>query len=394
MRIIATVFFTALCGGTACVSAGQEAAKGRTTPVPRVSDNPPAAFTALPEFGSIDWTVKKLPWVAEGPHGGISGMPMVEREGRIYAIGGFIPAGDGTNDPQARTSRWVWRYDPAKDSWERLPDLPARREYVKALVAGDAIYVMGGGCTDKVGDYRVHADCFKLVLTRTPLVWERHSRMSVPRSHMAVASIGDRLIVAGGNEYQVDQGGYSPKTVRNLTEVFDLKAPEQGWRRCAPIPGIGRGWTNTVVWNEKLYLFGGMTWTKPDPNRPDRLIETLCYDPKADRWTALKPLPLPVSGGAAAVYANRYAIVIATDDISGRSDAKIWSDLVLVYDLEDDRWLRVTNPEPTGGVLGDPGMVCIADKVYVAGGEGPGGTHFNYFLIGKVSPKERADNPQ
>jgi hypothetical protein len=70
--------------------------------------------------------------------------------------------------------------------------------------------------------------------------------------------------------------------------------------------------------------------------------------------------------------------------VGGVSDR--WSDLALVYDTKDDCWMRVQNPLPTGGLLNDTGVCIIGDAIYVAGGEGPGGSHFNHFLVGLTSP--------
>jgi hypothetical protein len=90
---------------------------------------------------------------------------------------------------------------------------------------------------------------------------------------------------------------------------------------------------------------------------------SLRYYPDKDTWSTLAPMPLPVSGGHAAVYADRYAVVAATDDISSDGHTDVWFDLVLLYELKEDRWMRIRNALPTGGVLGD--------TLYVACGEGP-----------------------
>ena len=36
----------------------------------------------------------------KGPHAGISGVAMVAAEAQIWVMGGFIPAGDETEDPE------------------------------------------------------------------------------------------------------------------------------------------------------------------------------------------------------------------------------------------------------------------------------------------------------
>ena len=64
----------------------------------------------------------------------------------------------------------------------------------------------------------------------------------------------------------------------------------------------------------------------------------------------------------------------------------IWSDLTLAYDTQEDQWLQVEGVLPPGAVFNDPGVVIIGDTIYVLGAEGPDGSHYNYFLIGKIHP--------
>jgi len=356
---------------------------------PPLSEDPPVTFTALPEFGSIEWTSGRLPWVGEGPEQGISGMGMVAHEGRLYVCGGFIPGGDGSDDKSSyRTSRWTWRYDSATDTWERLADAPTRREYVRAIATENAVYLLGGGCQYKGQDppYRAHGHCVRLDLDRRSPVWETHSRLNVPRTHTAVGRVGGCLVAAGGNEYDFTQQGYSHATIRDTTEVFDLERPESGWRRGAPMPPPGRGWTASVATPKRLYVFGGLTWTESNAAVATR--ETLCYDPAVDRWEKRTPPPLGISGWEGALYANRYAVLVGGVERRVPSSGRplVWSDLVWVYDTQDDLWLRIDDPLPPGAVFNDPGVAVIGESLFVVGAEGPHGSHYDYFLTGRIDP--------
>ena len=100
---------------------------GRTF-TPPLSERIPDAIKALPTLGTLTWATHQLPWVGEGPGEGISGIGMVEIDGIIYVVGGFIPGGDETDDQVSRrTSRWTWSYNPATTAWTRLADAPIRR---------------------------------------------------------------------------------------------------------------------------------------------------------------------------------------------------------------------------------------------------------------------------
>lgn len=339
-----------------------------------LSKEMPAELQALPVFGQIEWTVKELPFIAKGPHGGISGAGMAVVEGKLYLAGGFIPAGDETQDLGRRTSRWAHRYDPKTDQWMQLTHLPARREYTRAVSTDSAFFILGGSVQGKPG--QPGAEVFQFTANQAPSAWQVLPPMSVARSHLSVGIIGSQIIAAGGNRYDFAEKGYSPRTIQGITERLDLKAVDRGWQKCAPIPGHPRGWSATTVIKEQFYMLGGVTWT--DKARL-RLAETLCYDLARDAWQRLADFPVPISGWEADVYADRYLIAIG-------GAARHWNDVPFVYDTQTDRWLRIASPLPPGGLFNDPGVCIIGDAIYVIGGEGPGGSHFNHFLIGKIKP--------
>src|SRR5579862_2903447 len=57
-------------------------------------------------------------------------------DGRIYIAGGF----DSTDSPTKR----AYRYDPRRDAWERIADLPAERHHMPLVVLNDTLYAIGG----------------------------------------------------------------------------------------------------------------------------------------------------------------------------------------------------------------------------------------------------------
>jgi hypothetical protein len=350
---------------------------------PPLSERVPTDVSALPVFGSIEWKITHVPWVEEGPYAGVSGAGMVEIDNQIYVYGGFIPAGDGSDDISRGTSRWTWRYNPDKQSWDQLPDAPMRREYVRAIAAGDKMFVAGGGCQYKNQDppYKPHADVAVLNTAADPPAWKSIAPLNLPRTHMAVGFAGGQLVIAGGNQYAWSEKGYSHKTIRGTVETLNPEKPGQGWQVRTPIPGPGRGWTASVARDQHLFVLGGLTWN--DQNEAVPTIETLRYDVASDDWEALQPPPIGVSGWEAALYADRYALAVGGVMRVPGSDS-VWSDLVLAYDIRDDAWMQVEGKLPPGAVFNDPGVVIIGDTIYVLGAEGPGGSHYDYFLIGMI----------
>ena len=389
-RHLAVLCFAALLAHLSAFAAPDKAQpKDGKSFTPPLSERIPESVSALPRFGGITWETTALPWVGEGPYDGISGAGMAEINGVIYVVGGFIPGGDGSGDSASRrTSRWTMAYDPGTQRWTRLAHAPFRREYTRAIAAGGELYLAGGACQYKKQDppYLVHGDCAGFDPGTGPKgAWKALPALQVSRTHMAVGYAGGRLLVAGGNEYDFAEKGYSHNTIRGTLESLDPLDPASGWREDTPIPGAPRGWCASTVANEALYLFGGITWD--EDNATVATPETLRYDAAAGTWTVLAPPPLPVSGWEGALYQGRYAINVGgvVRPAPGTGEEMIWSDLALAYDTQEDQWLQVDGVLPPGAVFNDPGVVIIGDTIYVLGAEGPDGSHFNYFLIGQIN---------
>ncbi len=364
--------------------------EGRTFTAP-LSERIPEQISTLPEFGTISWTTTQLPWVGEGPYEGISGTGMVEIDGIIYVVGGFIPGSDGTDETTSnRTSRSMWSYDTKDKTWTQLADAPFRREYVRAVAAEGKVYLAGGGCQYKgeTPPYRVHGDCAVFDPNDGPKgTWTVLPTLNVPRTHMSVGYAGGQVLIMGGNAYDWVEKGYSHATIRGTAEGL-LSAQQSGdWRELTPIPGAPRGWCASTVNKDTLYLFGGITWNESNTVVPTP--ETLRYHPDTNTWTTHTPPPLPISGWEGATYQHRYAINVGgvVRPASGKDEDLIWSDLCVAYDMESDRWMQVNGALPPGAVFNDPGVVILGDTIYVLGAEGPHGTHYNYFLIGQITRK-------
>jgi len=360
------------------------------TPAPPLSADLPEAYSQLPKFGAIEWKTEQLPWVKEGPYAGISGVAMDVHDGRIVVVGGFIPGGDETDDRASRkTSRWAWIYDTDSGEWTRLENAPDRREYCRGIAAGETFYFFGGGKQYQKQDppYRPHGECFALDLSAKTPAWRSHSQMNVPRTHMAVGRVGNYLVVAGGNQYEWEEKGYSENTIRNTTEVFDLTKPELGWQKRSSIPSVGRGWSAAAATEDSLYVFGGVTWDESQNSVGVR--ESWRYLPAQDRWEKKTPPPVAISGWAGGLFDQRYAMIVG--GIMREKDkperTSFWSDLVWAYDIQEDRWLQVDGLLPPGAVFNDPAVVVIGETIYVLGGEGPKGSHYNYFLTGRIQPR-------
>lgn len=353
-------------------------------------------ISQLPIAGEIQWTHEPMPFIAKGPRGGVSGAAFVDHGGALYLAGGFIPLGDGSDDPSYRTSRWVHRYDLAAKTWKQLPDLPGRVEYTRGAVHGNSFFVLGGGTQRKApaGVFTGSSDVFVLDLSAETPAWRTHSQLKVPRTHPSVGVVGHYLVAIGGNEPHYDRAkgilGMHPTTIRNTTEVLDLNAPAAGWRQAAPIPGAPLGWAASATVGDRFYVFGGLTIVTRADGKPVRmkLDGVLSYDPAADRWTEHAKVPFAISGWAAAPYRDRYVILVggvqAEVVSSERMGQNTFNDMAFLYDTVDGKWLRFEGLLPVGGVYNDPGVAIVGETIYVAGGEGPKASHFDHLAIGAI----------
>ena len=161
----------------------------------------------------------------------------------IILVGGSDP--DGKPWP-ARLARAA-AYNPATDTWRRIPVPPASRQGASAVWDGHELLVVGGAGPARSGRL-------------APL-----------------ATVGF---------------AFSPSTNR--------------WRRLPAMPGGRTG--AAVAWTGKrLLVWGGSRTANGGP--PVFALHGLAYDPKANRWTTFARGPLPGRLDAASVWTGRSLVV-------------------------------------------------------------------------------------
>ncbi|HKY98358.1 MAG TPA: kelch repeat-containing protein, partial [Gemmatimonadaceae bacterium] len=186
--------------------------------------------------------------------------------GKIYLIGGQTEA-DG--EPYVNT---VYELDPSKGQWVERAKMPTARSAGVALVHEGKIYVAGGR-PPRGNDFAVYDPAADH--------WETLPDLPSQRNHMTGAVINGRLHVVGGRLGP----GLSPlKTTAH--EVFDLQT--RTWTTAAPMLS-GRSGMNGVMARGCFHIWGGEDVTGMTPNHE-------YYDPKTDKWTRLRDMPIPVHG--------------------------------------------------------------------------------------------------
>lgn len=160
---------------------------------------------------------------------------------------------------------------------------------------------------------------------------------AVSRSEMAGATVN-------GIHYAI--GGRTPS---DALEAFDTST--ESWTTLAPMPGGSRGGMGAAVVDGLIYVIGGRTGSSPGTGTALDLNEV--YDPLADSWDTLAPMPTAMM--------DNYAVVPWGTDIyvfGGATDGSTMSGLVQVYDTIADSWSTAASmPTPrmaaAAGVCGD-----------------------------------------
>ena len=147
----------------------------------------------------------------------------------IAIVGGFEADGG--------SSARIDVYSPARDSWRRLPDLPAGVNHAAAAAAAGRLYVVGGYSGGLVGTLR-RAFVF------AQGVWRELPRLPAARAAAGAAIVGGKLYVAGGR---------GPSGLARRMLVFDIARG-----RWSTVPGpTPREHLAVTAAGGRVYVAGG-----------------------------------------------------------------------------------------------------------------------------------------
>lgn len=300
----------------------------------------PAALPSLP--GSLEWKA-----LAAGPNSHAENVAVL-LDGRIYSIGGY----DSTNNmdgvalaapmPGAAPSAYVDVYDILTDTWTRGPDYPVALDHQAGAASMGAVYVFDGTTSYKLAGAMKEWTGFSPPPFRpavaatdpaTGLIYlaewgtgqeamgfarydpRTDSYEELPdypegRNHNAAAWVGGRFYLSVG-----DLRGHAVNTVR--TDIYDPAA--NAWTTGAPNPVV-RGSAAATEWFGRFVVLGGQNQTtgNGDLDRavgvglvtgPASYTDVHVYDPMADAWTELPPMPTGRHGFSAVTHEGRiYAV--------------------------------------------------------------------------------------
>ena len=198
--------------------------------------------------------------------------------------------------------------------------------------------------------------------------WTRKKSMPLPSHHVALAELGGKIYVIGG--FRLPDSG--PAAWQPIDNVWEYDPGADSWKALAPLPAP-RGSANAVVVNGKIYVIGGAGLhpgskeTTVHPARPHRALGTNeVYDPATNRWESRSVMPTARNHAAAGVVGSRIYVIggrVGSAFISRASN----TDVVEMYDPATDQWGPLLASMPTARSAGSWGV--FKDRIYVAGGE-------------------------
>ena len=250
-----------------------------------------------------------------------------------------------------------------KDPWAKFAPFPEPAQEIGGTAMNGKIYIFGGLPAGQNS-------------TPKGIVWEYDSatdkwaqkkRMPSPAHHVAVTSYRGKIYVFGGGTQQ-EPGG--PNWVPT-NKAWEYDPAADTWKALAPMP-TSRGAAVATEVGGKLYVIGGASvhpgakvvgLTATVPHHA--LGTNEAYDPATNTWQTRSPMP--TARNHAAIGAVNGKIYVLGGRIGSVFVVASNTDVVEEYDPATDSWgsLRAHMPRPRSGT----GFGVYKGKIYVAGGE-------------------------
>ncbi len=194
----------------------------------------------------------------------------------IYLAGGVIGSSDADEAEKIPATDEVWRYNTQTRVWSETPPLPEARGAGALVVLNNTLHYFGGTGTDRYQEVGEH---WALPLDGST-TWQTRAPLLNPRNHLAGIVVDNVIYAIGG------QHGHNETLVTQASvERYDFAADR--WLPMASLPhGLGHIQHTTVALDGRIYVVGGETrdyGTYTD--------EVLVYDPELNAWSETTPFP-------------------------------------------------------------------------------------------------------
>lgn len=235
---------------------------------------------------------------------------------------------------------------PSLGRWRHLSTIPHVEQCNFGTAVLDNELFVVGGCFNQSLEELIHPFGFRFSPQRN--AWATMAPMQRERCRFSLSVVAGRLYAVGGcSEVPHDPGDESP------CEAYDPGA--DAWAPVAPLPG-GRAQHAAVALGRLLLVAGGLDG--------ERVLDS-CYalDTASGAWAPRAPLPTPRADHAVVTYGGAAYVCGGwrEDEAAGR----VLVGTVDRYDPAADAWAAVTRvPTPRFHA----GVVVVGDRLWVVGG--------------------------
>ena len=240
-------------------------------------------------------------------------------------------------------------------------------EYWSAAANGK--FYLFGGTVAGAGSHRTSLPGRVLEYDPTTDRWTSKKQMPHPADHMSVAEYRGKIYIFGGAGSEKPDA-FGAGNVQ-LNDAWEYDPAADFWKALAPMP-TRRNAGAAVAVGDKIYVIGG-SGLAPGASNPAAAENLLvlgtneAYDPAADKWETKRVMPTPRNHPAIGAVAGKIYVIggrIGAANVGNFISSP--TDVVEEYDPATDRWRAMTKmPTARSG----HGWATYQNRIYVAGGE-------------------------
>ena len=244
--------------------------------------------------------------------------------------------------------------------WIQRASMPTPRHDLQAIVVGKQIYAISGA-----GDTTVNAvEIYDIEMD----TWSAGPPIPTERGWFGAGRVGDKIYAVGGKRLRseaekVESGDDYTFDTRDSVEVLDLET--HTWSATESLSSPRAGLLATVSRDKVSAVAGNSMNTEPNGGPLDRVE---IYDPCTGRWSPGVPLPVPVQGPGVATVDDKIYVFTGIGGRNGESEVQSCSH---VFDPDAQEWSALA-PVPTPRC--DPGALAVGRRIYTFGGWGGSAT--------------------
>lgn len=181
------------------------------------------------EFRRISLTAEDAQWeqLPGGPK--LTGLAMVEHQGKLYRVGGFTAKNKADEDQSLWSQDSFACFDPQTGVWTELPAMPSGRSSHDAAVMDGKLYVVGGWNMQGADNTVWHTTALVCDLNQPELKWMEIATPPFQRRAVSVAAHKGMIYVIGG---MTESGS-------TTTEVSVFDPASNTWSAAPKLSGTG-----------------------------------------------------------------------------------------------------------------------------------------------------------